>query len=132
MEGGGSHGFKKPRSTDSSKSPKKSGEAGVLGGAGGVQSAGEDECDITVVTVLNRVDSEALKAAPYGAPLDVQIIDENDKPRLVVRNGGNRVGDINDANALKVVGCIRQGRQYVAIIIDRRENYCKVRIQLAK
>lgn len=112
MEGGGSHGVK-----------KSTGSTGTKG------TPTKDDCDIRVVTVLNRVDSEVLSAVVYGASLAVDVIDENGTPRLITSDKGKRVGDINDANALQIAGCIAAGNRYVACVIEKRENYCKVRIQ---
>lgn len=121
MAGGGKHTWR------SSGAPHK-GESADAGRSGSSGTA-DDACDIRFETVLNSVDLTAIQNVNRGTILEVEIVTENSIDRLVTILNGDRVGVISHPKTLELIGCIHAGNQYVAVVVGKQGNLCRVRIE---
>jgi len=124
MAGGGKHTW---RSGGAPPKPTGPGTGGP--GSGGPDSGGEDPCDIRFETALNSVDETAVKKVATGARLKVEVVEENKLPRLIATLEGTRIGVISHPKTIEVIGCIKQGNEYVAVVVERQGSLCRVRVE---
>jgi hypothetical protein len=118
MAGGGKHTWR-----SSGTPPKPT-------GVGRPESGGEDDpCDIHFETALNSVDEMAVKKVARGTALKVELVEENQVPRLQATLDGVRIGVISHPKTIEVIGCIKQGNEYVAVVMERQGNLCRVRVE---
>lgn len=117
MAGGGKHTWR------SSSEPQKP------MGVGRPESGGDDPCDIQFETTLNSVDQTAIQKVCRGTTLTVAVAEENNIARLQATLEGVRVGVIAHPKTLEIIACIRAGNQYVAAVMDRQGNLCRVRVE---
>ncbi len=123
MAGGGKHTW---RSTGAP--PKPTGVSGP--GSGGPGSGGgDDPCDIHFETALNSVDETAVKKVTRGTRLKVELVEENESPRLQAILEGVRIGVISHPKTIEVIGCIKAGNEYVAVVMERQGNLCRVCVE---
>ena len=123
MAGGGKHTW---RSTGAP--PKPTGVGGP--GSGGPGSGGDDDpCDIHFETALNSVDETEVKKVARGTSLKVEVLEENNLSRLLATLNGTRIGVISHPKTIEVIGCIQQGNEYVAVVMERQGNVCRVRVE---
>ena len=122
MAGGGKHTWR-----SSGAPPKPTGGGGH--GTGGNDPGGDDPCDIHFETALNSVDETAVKKVARGTRLKVEIVEENQSPRLIVTLDGVRIGVISHPKTIEVIGCIQQGNEYVAVVRERQGSLCRVRVE---
>jgi hypothetical protein len=119
MAGGGKHTWR-----SSSNSPKRESTDGA-----GSNSGGDDACDIRFETTLNSIDLIAIQTISRGSTLNVVLVNENSVERLAATLNGVRVGVISHPRTLDIIGCIREGNQYIAVVVEREGNLCRVRIE---
>ena len=120
MAGGGKHTW---RSTGTDAPPKTT-------GVGGPRSGDDDDsCDIHFETTLNSVDETAVKKVARGTRLTVDLVEENQLPRLQATLDGARIGVISHPKTIEVIGCIKAGNQYFAVVMERQGNLCRVRVE---
>jgi len=124
MAGGGKHTW---RSTG--VPPKRESTAGGELGVGGAGTGGGDACDIHFETILNSVDLPAVQGVSRGSKLDVEIVNENGVERLVTKLNGIFIGVISHPKTLDIIACIGAGNQYVAFVVEKQGNLCRVRIE---
>ena len=117
MAGGGKHTW---RSTGAPQEPT---------GVGRPESGGDDPCAIHFETTLSSVDPAAIQKIIRGNRLTVAVVEENNNPRLQVTMDGVRLGVISHPKTLEVISCIREGNQYVAVVMERQGNLCRVRVE---
>ena len=118
MAGGGKHTW---RSTGAPEKP--------AGGGSGVQSGDGDPCDIHFETALNSVDQAAIQKVSRGNTLNLDVVTENNIPRLQASLHGVRLGVISHPKTLEVIRCIQAENRYVAIVVERQGNVCRVRVE---
>jgi hypothetical protein len=119
MAGGGKHTW---RSGGGAKAPEPA-------GVGRPESGGEDPCDIQFETTLNSVNSSAIQDLSRGNRLNLSVVNENNIERLAATFNGVRVGVISHPKTLEVIGCMGSGNEYVAVVVDRQEALCRVRVE---
>jgi len=90
---------------------------------------GDDPCDIRFETTLNSIDRAILQKVNRGNALSVDFVDENNIPRLQVSLNGVLVGIISHPRTLDVIGCIKAGNRYTAIVVEKQGNLCRVRLE---
>lgn len=117
MAGGGKHTW---RSIGAPQKPT---------GVGRPESGGDDPCDIHFETTLNSVDETAIKNVTRGDKLSIAIVEENNIPRLQASLDRIRIGVISHPKTLEIIGCIKAGNQYVAVVMERQGNHCRVRVE---
>jgi hypothetical protein len=123
MAGGGKHTW---RSTGAPPKPTGVGRPGTGGPGSGDD---DDPCDIHFETALNSVDETEVKKVARGTRLKVELVEENKLPRLLATLDGARVGVISHPKTLELIGCIKQGNEYVAVVMERQGNLCRVRVE---
>lgn len=111
--GGGGSGFPNPGS----------------GGLGQADSDAEDPCNISFETILNSVVPLALQSVVRGDKLALTVDNKKSPPRLVVTHNGVLVGVISHPKTLEVISCIGGGNAYIAVVLERQANLCKVKIE---
>ncbi len=119
MAGGGKHTW---RSTGVPEKPPGG------GGSDGDESGG-DPCDIHFETTLNSVDESAIQKVTRGDRLSLSISEENNIPRLQASLDGVRLGIISHPKTLEVIRCIQAENRYVAVVVERQGNVCRVRVE---
>ena len=124
MAGGGKHTW---RSTGVPPKGEPTGGGGL--GAGGAGTGGGDACDIRFETILNSVDLPAVQGVSRGNKLDVEIVNENGVERLVTKLNGIFIGVISHPKTLDLIACIGAGNQYVAFVVEKQGNLCRIRIE---
>lgn len=117
MAGGGKHTW------------RSSGAPQIPTGGGNTESGGDDPCDICFETTLNSIDPTAIRKVSRGNKLTVVIVEENNVLRLQATLDGVRLGVISHPKTLEVIGCIRAGNQYVAFVVERQGDLCRVRVE---
>ena len=98
------------------------------GGAGG----DPDLCDIVETAALNSLQPGAVGALNVGDILTVNL--NRSGPNSVVEvlgSGGQRVGALTHRGHVRIIGCIDQGRAYVAVVLSIRGGAVEVRIEPA-
>jgi len=88
-----------------------------------------DPCDITFETVLNSVAPSALQNVSRGNRLELVADSKQSPPRLEAIHNGVFVGVISHPLTLNLIGCIEQGNEYGAIVVERQANLCKVKVE---
>lgn len=89
----------------------------------------EDPCDISFETILNSVVPLALQGVSRGERLNLTADSKKSPPRLEAIHNGVLVGVISHPRTLDVIGCIGQGNKYVAVVLERQANLCKVKVE---
>jgi len=123
MAGGGKHTW---RSTGAP--PKPTGVGGPRSGDPGT-GGDDDPCDIHFETALNSVDEIAVKNVTRGMSLQIELVEENKIPRLRAALNGIPIGVISHPNAIAIIGCIKRGNNYVAVVTERQGNLCRIRVE---
>jgi len=100
-----------------------------IGGAGGIGPGVEDPCDISFETILNSVVPLALQSVSRGDTLKVNADTKKSQPRLEVTHNGVLVGVISHPKTLEVIGCIGQGNEYKAVVLERQASLCRVKVE---
>lgn len=88
-----------------------------------------DPCDISFETVLNSVVPLALQSVSRGNKLKLIVDNNKPPPRLTATHDGVIVGVISHPKTLEVIGCIGQGNEYAAVVLERHEYLCKVKVE---
>jgi hypothetical protein len=99
------------------------------GGPGGSDPGVEDPCDISFETVLNSVVPLSLQSVSRGNKLKLTVDGKKSPPRLEVTHNGALVGVISHPKTLEVIGCIGEGNEYIAVVLERQANLCKVKVE---
>ena len=89
----------------------------------------EDPCNISFETILNSIVPLALQGISRGNTLKLAVDDKKSPPRLEATHNGVFVGVISHPRTLEVIGCIGQGNEYVAVVLERQANLCKVKVE---
>ena len=121
MSGSGGGGSSTSRNRDQpSGLPEHGGTSGQDG------SASRDPCDITEVTTLNSPDRTVLATLRDA---DVLVIQLQDGRRLLAKHGDRVAGSVTSASHARILQCMRQGREYEAVVLSVRGGACQVRLQ---
>lgn len=108
--------------------PSKPGTVGGGGGAGG----DPDLCDIVETAALNSLQPGAVGALKVGDILTVNLNRSGPNPVVeILGPGGQRVGALTHRGHVRIIGCIDQGRAYVAVVLSIRGGAVEVRIEPA-
>jgi hypothetical protein len=119
MAGGGKHTWRSSQNTPKPATPT----------SGGTGSGGSDSCDIRFETILNSIDPLAIQNLSRGNKLTISVLNENKVPKLIATLDGRQMGVISHPNTLEVIHCIQMGNNYVAVVLDRQGNLCRVRVE---
>jgi len=93
----------------------------------------EDPCDISFETILNSIVPLSLQSVSRGNKLKLTVDGKKSPPRLEASHNGVFVGVISHPRTLEVIGCIGQGNEYAAVVLERQGYLCKVKVErLAK
>jgi hypothetical protein len=71
----------------------------------------------------------SLQSVSRGNRLNLTVDSKKSPPRLEVKHNGVLVGVISHPKTLEVIGCIGQGNEYVAVVLERQANLCKVKVE---
>ena len=99
------------------------------GGRGPTGPDGADPCDLFFETILNSVVPLALQSVSRGNKLKLSVDAKKSPPRLEATHNGVFVGVISHPKTLDVIGCIGQGNEYIAIVLERQGTLCKVKVE---
>jgi hypothetical protein len=101
------------------------------GGGGYGPSRSSDDCNIVEQTALNSVNSATLPQLAVGTRLEVDVVQQNNRPVLVARlpNAGAIVGALTPPSLADLLDCISRGRVYVAVVISIQSALVRVEIR---
>lgn len=104
----------------------------MSGGPGGVSTGGrggepELTCETLILnTVLNSPNPEVVSGLDEGDALDIKV---QGKSLIAVTQGGGIAGSITLPLMAKILECIRQGFEYVAIVKKIDGGRCDIEIR---
>lgn len=128
MSGSGSSRDDGYSATPARVTPSKLGTGGGGGGAGGAP----DPCDIVETAALNSLQPAAFGSLSVGDILTINLNRSGPNPVVeVLGPGGQRVGALTHRGHVRIIGCIDQGRAYVAVVLSIRGGAVEVRIEPA-
>ena len=87
-----------------------------------------DPCNVVETTRLNSPDKGVLVTLREGDVLEIKLREEAPR-RLLAKRGNNVAGSITSPKHSQIVQCIREGREYEAVVRSVRSGACEVRIQ---
>lgn len=106
-----------------------SGPSGGGGGDGPGPEIQEIDCTrISERTVLNSPDPEVVSSLTKGDVLDVKV--QNGMSLVAVTEDGEIAGALTPPLLPRIVECIEEGFEYVAIVLNVSGGECRVHIKL--
>ena len=101
--------------------------SGSSGGGGGSGPEPIRDCgSISFNTDINSPQAQAVQGLQVRDTLDVQL--NNNKVEVVRQDSEDTVGSINWSSITRLIECIEQGNEYVAVVRDIQGGLIKIHV----
>ena len=89
----------------------------------------EDGCDLSELTILSSPNQAVIETLTVDNVLTIELIEQIPQ-RLVAKTGDNMIaGTITSKKMPTIAACIREGFQYVAVVLSIDGGRVEVRVQ---
>lgn len=95
----------------------------------GDEGVGEDQCDITELTILSSPDPDIVGRLEIGHVLTIELHTQGPVRLLATSSDGDTAGTITSERMPEIVACIRAGYEYEAEVRSVDGGRIEVRVQ---